>query len=187
MSKVYDENSDNNAFTNILNELLNDSESVIDNPDWDFAYEMIEHISNADIDKNFHYGGTYQFTLLMLAAEIGNIKMAQMLLDKGANVNQTQGDDLSVICLASCEPNNVDMIKFLLENGADPNTSNLFGASPQAIAINNDYLDLLEFLLEDGTADMSIKCYNFSSVIDFALSKNNSKVINLLKHYKYID
>lgn len=61
------------------------------------------------------------FTPLLFAARVGAIEPARMLLDAGANPNDTASDGLSALGLATVR-GHVDLARLLLEHGADANS-----------------------------------------------------------------
>lgn len=74
------------------------------------------------------------FTPLILAAELGYLNLARMLLENGALVNATDRDDMSAIYYAA-RKGHFDMVQFLLSRGAKVDGKNKQG--------NNILLDML--------------------------------------------
>jgi ankyrin repeat protein len=107
-----------------------------------------------------------ELTALIYAARSSAIDVAQVLLDAGADVNQTSRYGWSPL-LAATQNNNLQMGKFLIEHGADVNLANKGGWVPLYLATDNrnmeggDYptrtpdMDTLEYikLLLDSGAD----------------------------------
>jgi ankyrin repeat protein len=107
-----------------------------------------------------------ELTALIYAARTGSIEAAQVLVDAGADVNQTSRYGWSAL-LAATQNQNYQMGKFLIDNGADVNLANKGGWTPLYLATDNrnieggDYptrapdMDALEFirLLLDKGAD----------------------------------
>jgi ankyrin repeat protein len=107
-----------------------------------------------------------ELTALIYAARSNAIDVAQVLLDAGADVNQTSRYGWSPL-LAATQNNNLQMGKFLIEHGADVNLANKGGWVPLYLATDNrnmeggDYptrqpdMDTLAFitLLLDNGAD----------------------------------
>jgi uncharacterized protein len=105
-----------------------------------------------------------ELTSLVYAARSGAIDAARVLLEAGADVNQTTRYGWSPL-LAATQNQNYQMAKFLIENGADVNIANKGGWTPLYLATDNrnieggDYptrtpdMDTLEYitlLLEKG-------------------------------------
>jgi uncharacterized protein len=107
-----------------------------------------------------------ELTALVYAARAGSIDTARVLLQAGADVNQTTRYGWSPL-LAAVQNQNYLMASFLIENGADVNLANKGGWNPLYLATDNrnieggDYptrtpdMDTLEFitLLLDKGAD----------------------------------
>lgn len=90
--------------------------------------------------NNFGGGGREpdggELTALVYAARSGAMEAAQVLLDSGANVNQTTRYGWSPL-LAATQNNNLLMGKFLIEHGADVNLANKGGWTPLYLATDN--------------------------------------------------
>ena len=111
-----------------------------------------------------------ELTALIYAARSSAIDVAQVLLDAGADVNQTSRYGWSPL-LAATQNNNLQMGKFLIEHGADVNLANKGGWVPLYLATDNrnmeggDYptrqpdMDTLEYikLLLDNGADVNAR------------------------------
>jgi uncharacterized protein len=105
-----------------------------------------------------------ELTALVYAARSGAVEAAQVLLDAGANVNQTTRYGWSPL-LAATQNQNYQMAKFLIEHGADVNLANKGGWTPLYIATDNrnieggdyptrtsdmDHLAFIKLLLDKG-------------------------------------
>jgi uncharacterized protein len=75
-------------------------------------------------------------TALVYAARSGSIEAARVLLEGGANVNQTTRYGWSPL-LAATQNQNYQMAKFLIEHGADVNLANKGGWTPLYLATDN--------------------------------------------------
>jgi ankyrin repeat protein len=109
-----------------------------------------------------------ELTALIYAARSSAVDVAQVLLDAGADVNQTSRYGWSPL-LAATQNNNLQMGKFLIEHGADVNLANKGGWVPLYLATDNrnmeggDYptrqpdMDTLEYitLLLDSGANVN--------------------------------
>lgn len=107
-----------------------------------------------------------ELTALIYAARSGAVEAARVLLEAGANVNQTSRYGWSPL-LAATQNQNYQMGKFLIEHGADVNLANKGDWSPLYLATDNrnieggdyptrtsdmDQLDFIKLLLDKGAA-----------------------------------
>jgi ankyrin len=81
-----------------------------------------------------------EITALVYAARAGSIDTARVLLDAGADVNQTTRYGWSPL-LAATQNRNYQMGKFLIERGADVNRANKGGWTPLYLATDNRNLE----------------------------------------------
>jgi ankyrin repeat protein len=103
-------------------------------------------------------------TALIFAARAGDLATARILLDHGADVNQTSEYGWTPL-LTATQNRYYQLGKFFLEHGADPNIANKGGWNPLYIATDNrnieggdyptrkpdmDHLDFIKLLLEHG-------------------------------------
>ena len=77
-----------------------------------------------------------ELTALVYAARTGSIAAARVLLEGGANVNQTTRYGWSPL-LAATQNQNYQLAKFLIERGADVNLANKGGWTPLYLATDN--------------------------------------------------
>jgi uncharacterized protein len=79
-------------------------------------------------------------TPLLFAAREGNLKMAQLLLELGADVKQNSGNNTSPLVIAIVN-NHLELALFLLNKGADPNATDSYGRAALFAAIDTRNLD----------------------------------------------
>ncbi len=90
--------------------------------------------------RKYGYGSA-----LHLAVREGRLKIAQLLLKRGAQVDVLDPDDFTPLHNAAWN-GNLDMIKLLLEAGADIEASTYDGDTPLTLAQNNDQPKVAEFI-----------------------------------------
>uniref|UniRef100_A0A3B4VG47 Ankyrin 1 n=1 Tax=Seriola dumerili TaxID=41447 RepID=A0A3B4VG47_SERDU len=87
------------------------------------------------------------FTPLHIAAHYENMSVAQLLLNRGANVNFTPKDELTPLHCAA-RNGHVRIIEILLEHGAPIQAKTKNGLSPIHMAAQGDHMDCVRQLLQ---------------------------------------
>ena len=111
-----------------------------------------------------------ELTPLVYAARSNDVESARILIEAGADVNQTTGYGWSPLLVAT-QNRNYKLATFLLEKGADPNLANKGGWVPLYLATDNrniengdypvpkadmDHLEFIKTLLDKG-ADVNAR------------------------------
>lgn len=94
-------------------------------------------------DPNPGYGNP-----LHQVAELGDIEKAQLLLDKGININYQDRYGRTPLHIAAME-NETQMVEFLLANGADPHLVNNNGFKPRDITENSEIRAMLTQAMDE--------------------------------------
>src|SRR5690606_15598562 len=141
------------------------------------AAEDEDDTAEAEDDAGLAFGGGRQqpkdaggLTALIFAAREGDLESVKLLLEAGADVNQTSEFGWTAL-LTATQNRYYRLGKYLLEQGADPNIANKNGWNPLYIATDNrnieggdyptrkpdmDHLEYIELLLEHG-ADPNLR------------------------------
>ncbi len=154
----------------LLNAVLNkDKNSVEDLLDQGADINKSKYI---DVNEKSIYVNS-----LMLAAKIGDLEMVKFLIEeKNAIINKNAGDGTALEFASGA--GNLDIIKYLLSKGGTDCRGKLDSALWKAI--DNDEVDAVKLLLENG-ADAN--CHEFWSnftVLMSATRKGQIEIINLL-------
>ncbi|TVL69749.1 ankyrin repeat domain-containing protein, partial [Brachyspira hyodysenteriae] len=122
------------------------------------------------------------FTPLM--ASHNNIAIAELLIEKGADIEAKDDYGINALVYASSDENE-EMVKFLLEKGADANTvceieNEHIDISPTPLmnAVYNGNTNIINMLLENG-ADINYTTDEMTPLI-YAAYKGNTNIINTL-------
>ncbi|HIF74972.1 MAG TPA: hypothetical protein EYG31_05830 [Porticoccaceae bacterium] len=116
-------------------------------------YQLENTAGNTNPSGNFRmaHGGS---TPLMFAARSGDISTTQVLLNAGANVNDTEASGASALLVAA-HSGHEELALFLLKSGAEPNLADA-GYAPLHAAVLRSQFGLVEQLLDHG-ADINAK------------------------------
>jgi hypothetical protein len=115
---------------------------------------------------------------LMGAAQKGDLKLVQDLLEKGAEVNA--GDEHGRTALmAASEEGRLDVVKLLQEQGADVNARDETGVTAVMKACANGHLGVVKELLKGGT-NVNTKDYEGATPLMWASQYGHAEVVRLL-------
>jgi hypothetical protein len=107
-------------------------------------------------------------TPLMWAASTGNESMVLCLLDAGAKVNDTGGEEKSALVDATWG-GRIGMVRLLLDHGADPNEFGGRGGGPLYVAVLAGQEEIVRLLLSRG-ANPNIALKDGTTPLDVAES-----------------
>ncbi|ANB50884.1 putative ankyrin repeat protein [Powai lake megavirus] len=86
--------------------------------------------------------------LILSASNINNIKLMDLLVNLGANINMdNSGNNPGIVLIQACTHGNIKLIEFLLQKGINPNCDN--GKALIKACINKN-LDTCKLLLDNG-------------------------------------
>ncbi len=100
--------------------------------------------------RKYGYGSA-----LHLAVREGHLKIAQLLLEHGAQVDVLDPDDFTPLHNAAWN-GNLEVAQLLLEAGADIEASTYDGDTPLTLAQNNDQAKMAEYILENLVAPSTV-------------------------------
>ena len=120
---------------------------------WGLIMAVPPHTRN---QQNVTSGGN---TALTFAARVGDLASARMLVNAGADVNDTDARGVSVMVLAA-HSGFRDLVEFALNEGADPNAAEA-GFSALHVAVMRRDADLSRLLLSNG-ADPNARVTNWT-------------------------
>ena len=121
-----------------------------------------------------------------LMCSYAELKIAQLLLDAGADINAVDGMGNTVLhnTFVAKDDTGIDEFNFLLKHGADINARNIFGRTPlyENILRGPRWEKKTVLLLEAG-ADPNIRNAYGSSPLMYAKKTRNEELANLLQQY----
>jgi len=151
--------------------------SNTDNPDNPKILSLLEKIEkdNGNGINEKYYG----LTALQLCCDRNFIKLAKLLIEKGANIDLPKNENTPL--MIACQRNYIDIVKFLLEKGANVNLRNVHGHTALMIAAIRNNIDIVRLLLEKNDLQ------NISYVLTTAMKRNRNDILKLLiNRIKYL-
>jgi uncharacterized protein len=125
------------------------------------------------------------FTPLGLASYFNQREMAELLLLKGAKVNQASRNEIKMAPLHGAVSSGlVDIARILLEHGAKVNARQGAGYTPLHQAAYNGQLEMVELLVHHG-AELEAHLPNGKTPLNLALEKSHQEVAELIRALLY--
>lgn len=144
-------------------------ERALTTSDEDFVNLMITKIGAIFFTKR----------ILCVPSQMGNVRMVNFLISKGADVNNSPSNGWTALhCAAS--KNQVEIVRLLISKGANVNRS--VGGRKEAplhLAARYNHVDVANVLLSNGADINSIDEYG-STPLSIAVSKENENMVRLL-------
>ena len=138
--------------------------------------DIIKKLEEVDIEIDLNGG-----TPLVHAVNYQKQEVVKYLIERGANVNVTQGDYSPLI--SACERNNLDIAKLLIGAGSDIFFKDSFGNSALWKATFNENIELVKLLLENGASPLE-KDNNGETYYASAKRMGLESVIDIFDNYK---
>jgi len=123
----------------------------------------------------FILSGCATTTLLMRAAEQGDVNAAKSLLDKGADVNE-KGEFSSTALRQAAEFGRMAVVQLLLDRGADVNAQDAGGDSVLMVASLKGHADVVKILLDRG-ANVTAKNMNGWTALAYVSKVDIAKLL----------
>ena len=131
------------------------------------------------LHKNVDEQNKAGLSALHVAIKMGDLKIAQLLLDHGADINAQDFRGNTPLILA-IKKKNLELVTFVVMRKADVNLANNDGITPlhQAAFIENE--KIVDFLLK-AHADPNLKNNDGATPYDFAIAKKSFAIAQLIK------
>lgn len=150
---------------------------AIENGHLDTVELLIDN--GANLEANHTQTSTLKFTPLYEASYIGRNDMIMLLLDSGASLDKTP-----IAIHAAVQRGHIETVKLLISLGVDINYKDIYGATPLLQAsgmyyfiptdssgnkiINNNYMDIIDILIENGADIFALDYGRYSTLMNAA-------------------
>jgi ankyrin repeat protein len=137
---------------------------------------LIKRLLDAHADVNAAFGDGS--TVLMGAAQAGQIASVRALLAAGASVNSQTADGTTALLVAA-QSGQAEIVRVLLDAGAAPNAKKNNGVTPLVDASFGGHLETVRVLLKAG-ADPNLALQDGSTALMAASGKGQNEIIRAL-------
>uniref|UniRef100_A0A8C2ZP38 Ankyrin 1 n=1 Tax=Cyclopterus lumpus TaxID=8103 RepID=A0A8C2ZP38_CYCLU len=151
------------------------------NDDTRTAAVLLQNDPNADVLSKVCVCACTGFTPLHIAAHYENLNVAQLLLNRGANVNFTPKNGITPLHIAA-RRGNVIMVRLLLDRGAQIDAKTKDELTPLHCAARNGHVRIIEILLDHG-APIQAKTKNGLSPIHMSAQGDHMDCVKQLLQY----
>lgn len=125
-------------------------QSAVSHNDLKKAKECLEYGANPNGDKK------YDINPLMIATTQGNLEIAKLLIDKGADVNAKDKNGNNALVYCSNYGYAKGIAKLFIDNGIEINNRNRDGETALEKATGSSNCEIAKFLIENGADHKSI-------------------------------
>jgi len=119
-------------------------------------------------------GEIASWTPLMSAASLGNLAMVELLVKRGARINDVNGDIHNSLWLAAYY-GKTDVVKYLIKRGGHYNAADSSGMTPLMMASVNGDIDVVELLLKQ-KAERNSRHKDGDTALMFAIAGKNTGI-----------
>ena len=120
-------------------------------------------------------------TPLQYACRNGNLKLATLLIERGAHVNDINEHGMTPLLFACSRGNYKDMVQLLINNGAEVDSKDEYGWTSLHYACRDNYPHVAELLISNG-ADVNSLSNGYNTPLHLACINNNVNVAMILLH-----
>jgi len=143
------------------------------------SYEVAKFFIENGADVNSKCSCAGNQTPIRFACKTGSIKLVSMLLEAGANIEESPDDKMTPLIQAA-RSNHYDLCEFLIQKGANVNAYARDKECALNEAIKNNNTEIVKLLLNNGALVTYIDEFNHSS-LDLAKKVKNQEIIKLIK------
>lgn len=131
------------------------------------------------LHKNVDEQNGAGLSALHVAIKMGDLKISQLLLDHGADINAQDFQGNTPLILA-IKKKDLELVTFVVMRNADVNLANNDGITPLHQAAFSGNEKVVDFLLK-AHADPTVKNNDGATAYDFAMAKKNFAIAQLIK------
>lgn len=144
----------------------------------DAVKTLLEYGASINIPDPQDENGWGGYTELHWAAFSGNAKIAQMLVESGANIHIMATDNFTPLHIAAAR-GHIEVAKLLIDEGADINVKMWSHKTPLHFAVANNDMEMVKYLLSKH-ADVNAQDKDGNTPLHDAITSNNIDMVQIL-------
>ncbi len=138
--------------------------------------EIVALLLERKADVNMACEGT---TPLLCAAELGNERVAMLLIDNRANVAAVRQRDQRTSLMFACERGRTRLASILIEHGCDVNARTLTGKTALIFASRGGHLEIVQLLIQHN-ASVSVRSAKGKTAFWYCCANGHLDVVTFL-------
>jgi len=137
---------------------------------------LLDHQARVDVGESFH-----GITPLMAACNVGNYKLAELLLRRGAKVNAQSADGKTAL-IRMARKGNLNIVKLLLQWGAELHVFDEQAKNALMYACSENQIHVVKYLLQPPTteANVGVNEYKVDTPLWHACAAGHADIVRLL-------
>jgi len=140
---------------------------------------VVRMLQMQGIDVESIYGEQkYNMSCLMIAAVFGYVDICRLLIDKGAEIDAKDSDDMTPLHM-SVWNDHIEVVRLLCDRGANTEARDKFRITCLMFAVSCGHPDLCRLLIEKG-AQLEARDEKGKTCLHLSVVKGNIGIINLL-------
>lgn len=145
--------------------------------DEDLLRKQIKEHGTGDINEKAENGRTP----LIIASINGDVNIAKILIEKGAEIDLKNDKGNTPLILAAYN-NHLGMVKYLIQKKADVKSTNSFGLNALMYASQNGYINVVKYLIKNKKVveDINHQSKKGTTALILAAMKGNAEIMQLL-------
>lgn len=146
---------------------------------WGDPGGLVEKLVTNGVNINERVVKSNGKTLLIATCEEGNIELAKILIDRGADINARDADGGTAL-IEACKKGNIELAKILIDNGANVNARDMYGNTALIYTCKGeDEIELAKILIEAGATVNAVN-RSMDTALKEACEKENKELAKIL-------
>ena len=122
-------------------------------------------------------------SLILVAAQHGNLKVLEYLLDQGVKINEVNSNKMDALSIAA-QYGQLEIVNFLLKYNENldaqyPNKQDAQGKTALHYAVKNGHLPVVEALLSNKNIDINLTNHEGQTAFHIAILNNNVEIVKI--------